>query len=242
MNATLKRLLRAFVDAAPPVWRGRLESWRSQHRLSLGSGTFVHPTVQILGRANVAIGRNSVVSEHSWLNVNHRHRLGRAIEIGDHCFIGRRNVFSSGASISLGDHVLTANDCHFLGSTHITSDPTRPVLTTGTSATDVISIGANTFIGAGVRIVGSVTIGDGCVVGAGALVTRDIPPFSQAVGSPAVVRKRYSFLRKSWVSTDEFDSLDAAAQPSHSDYLRQLAAHGPTRMPLMASGSDMGNC
>jgi acetyltransferase-like isoleucine patch superfamily enzyme len=196
----------------------------------------------MLGRRHVRIGANSALSQDCWLNVNHRHGDQVAIEIGSQCFIGRRNFFSSGRSIRLADYVLTANDCQFLGSTHIVDDPMRPVITTGTSEHDVIEVGVNAFIGAGVRVVGSVRIGHGCVIGAGSLVTRDLLPFSKAHGSPATVRKRYSVPRGRWVPVAEFTAEDEAALPDEPSYLSTLRAAGPIRMPYIACGNDMGDC
>ncbi len=241
MTNRFRSLMTRWLAAAPPRLQCRIHTWRSRGKVAIGRRAFIHPSTQILGRAQVAVGSNSVVSQDCWLNVNHRDRPGRAIEIGANCFIGRRNVFSSGAGITLGDYVLTANDCHFLGSTHDVSDPMRPVLTTGTSASDLIVVGDNSFLGAGVRVIGNVRIGHGCVIGAGSLVTRDIPPFSQAHGSPATVQRRYSLARQCWVPLAEFTTEDAARLPGQEHYARQLAQAGAIRMPYMAAGNDMGN-
>ena len=202
---------------------------------------FIHRTVQILGSSNVGIGLNSVISQDCWLNVNHRDSKDLAIAIGDHCFIGRRNFFSSGSLIDIGSYVLTANDCHFLGSSHIADNPMMPYITTGTTTGDVIRIGHNTFLGAGVRILGSVSIGHGCVIGAGSLVTKDIPAFSQAFGSPAVVRRRFSLIQKKWLSTDEFGPDDEHSIPSPDEYLLILGMNPAPTMPYIAAGNDMGN-
>ena len=98
------------------------------------------------------------------------------------------------------------------------------------------------FIGAGARIVGNVTIGHGCVIGAGATVTKDVPPFSQVVGNPATIRRRYSFLQRNWVSASAFTPEDEGAIPNEADYIARLAQSGPVRMPYIAAGSDLGNC
>ena len=241
MNQRFRSLLTHLLASAPPRLQCRIQSWRSKGRVAMGRQAFIHPSVQILGKAQVALGDNSVLSQDCWLNVNHRDRAGRAIEIGSNCFIGRRNFFSSGASIVVNDYVLTANDCQFLGATHETADPMRPVLSTGTSGHDTIVIGANSFLGAGVRVIGSVRIGHGCVIGAGSLVTRDIPPFSQAHGSPAAVRRRFSIARQRWVAVDEFTPEDAARLPAQDSYTTQLAQAGAIQMPYIATGNDMGD-
>nr|WP_246256501.1 DapH/DapD/GlmU-related protein [Pseudarthrobacter oxydans] len=51
---------------------------------------------------------------------------------------------------------------------------------------DRVSIGRDVWIGAGVVVLGGVTIGEGSVIGAGSVVAKDIPPYSIAVGSPAL--------------------------------------------------------
>jgi len=55
-----------------------------------------------------------------------------------------------------------------------------------------VHIGSNSVVVAGV------TIGEKTQVGAGSVVTRDIPPFSVAVGNPARVVKRFNFNTKKW--------------------------------------------
>jgi len=238
----LRAFLRRCLRAAPPRLQCLVASLRARGRVERGRGAFIHRSVQILGKNAVAVGSNTVLSQDCWLNVNRRTAGTKAIVIGGNCFIGRRNFFSSGRLIRLQDYVLTANDCHFLGSSHIASDPMRPIITTGTTADDCIVVGANTFIGAGARIVGHVTIGHGCVVGAGATVTRDVPPFSQVVGSPASVRRRYSVARQAWVPASEFTHEEEAALPAEAEYVSRLAGHGPISMPYLAAGSDLGDC
>ena len=201
----------------------------------------IHPSAQILGVANVAIGSNTVIGADCWLNVNHRTRDVRSIVIGNNCFIGRRNFFSSGRLIELGSFVLTANDCQFLGSSHIFDNPMVPCIISGTTSHDVISIGHNTFLGAGVRVLGSVSIGHGCVIGAGSLVTNDVPPFSQAFGTPARVYKRFSFAANKWLLLKDYSEEDDNSCPSPEEYLATLSLHSPLEMPYIAAGSDMGH-
>jgi acetyltransferase-like isoleucine patch superfamily enzyme len=148
-----------------------LSCLRLRGQLSIGSGSRVHRTAQILGRTHVSIGANSCNGERAWLNVNHRNIGELAIIIGDNCFIGRDNFFNSGRLIIIGDYCLTAIGCRFICSTHIVDDPRLPVMVTGTTASDIISVGSNCFFGAGVTVLGNVNIGHGSVIGAQALVS-----------------------------------------------------------------------
>ena len=55
------------------------------------------------------------------------------------------------------------------------------------------------MISAGAKIIGSFTVGDNSKIGAGSVVTKDIPAYSVAVGNPARVIKRYDPENKTWV-------------------------------------------
>ena len=61
------------------------------------------------------------------------------------------------------------------------------------------TIGDNVMISAGAKIIGSFTVGDNSKIGAGSVVTKDIPAYSVAVGNPARVIKRYDPENKTWV-------------------------------------------
>lgn len=232
---------RKALEHFPPRFVCFVQTLRSPGLAKKGRDCFIHPSAQILGRRHVALGSNTVISQDCWLNVNDRTAERVAICIGNHCFIGRRNFFSSGAAIRLGDFVLTANDCHFLGSSHVIDDPLIPLLNSGTDSTDTITVGVNTFVGAGARIIGNVSVGHGCVIGAGSTVTRDIPPFSLAHGQPARVSKRYSFAKKAWIPAHSFDAADESSLLSEDVYLRHLKAAPRVRMPYVAAGTDMGS-
>lgn len=59
-------------------------------------------------------------------------------------------------------------------------------------------IGDNVWLSDSVVVLGTVSIGEGCIIGAGSVVTSDIPPNSIAVGTPAKVIKHYSFETEKW--------------------------------------------
>jgi acetyltransferase-like isoleucine patch superfamily enzyme len=209
---------------------------------TVGRDSYIHPSVQILGVAHVVIGDNTCISEDTWLNVNQRAKGHVAISIGSNCFIGRRNFFSSGAEIRIGNYVLTTVDCKFIGSSHVVDDPLVPYLASGTTTHGRICVGANCFFGVGSMVLGSVTIGHGSVIGAGALVADDVPPFSMVVGNPARQLRRYSFPRKSWVDIGSFSEEDAASIPDEAAYVALLEERHPKiHLPLIAAGSSHGD-
>jgi len=90
--------------------------------------------------------------------------------------------------ITIGNDVSIAHNTSILSFEHDYSDTTKPIAA-GPCIPKKIVIEDNIWIGAGVRILGGVRIGTGSVIGAAAVVTKDIPPMSVAVGVPARVIK-----------------------------------------------------
>jgi acetyltransferase-like isoleucine patch superfamily enzyme len=209
---------------------------------SIGRDTFVDKTVQVLGWDSVSIGNSSVIGERSWLNVNNRRTGRKHIVIGNNCWIGMGNIFSAGVLIYISDYCMTAMGCKFLGVDHAFEDPQLPYIVSGLGTGKTIRLGVNVWLGADVTVVGDVSIGHGSIIGAGALVTQDIPPFSIAVGNPCRVRKRYDFLAKAWIRIEEYQHEHDAAMPGEEEYLKTLmGSHPNIAMPLQAASRDFGD-
>jgi acetyltransferase-like isoleucine patch superfamily enzyme len=239
MLESTKAFLRKVL---PQRWREAVSIYRNRGALRIGEGSRVHRSAQLLGRRNICIGRNSCISERVWINVNHRVADDVAVLIGNNTFIGRDNFFSSGRLIEIGDYCLTTIGCQFLGSTHIAETPWRPIITTGTTATDVLKVDANCFFGAGATVMGNVHVGHGCIIGAKAFVVGDLPPFSLAVGNPARVVKRYSFKRQMWVPVAVLNDDDLSENPDNESYLLMLRRdYDAVDMPWIAAGADQGS-
>lgn len=196
-------------------------------------------SVKLIGIKNIYIGKNSAIGANTWLNVNERSNPKlSSIVIGENSFIGQSNFFTTGSKIILGPYCLTAKNCSFIGSSHIYENPLAPYATTGTSNKDTIIIGTNCFFGYGAQVIGNVTIGHGSVIGAGAVVKSDVPPFSIVVGNPARVIKRYDFKSKTWVrplSTDEIK--DGPSEPEYIEILKKNYGH--ILQPISASSGTL---
>ena len=137
---------------------------------------------------------------------------------------------------------MTSNDCKFLGSNHIYTNPLKPYISTGTMNDDVLKIGVNVWIGANAIVLGSVDIGHGSIIGAGSVVTENIPPFSIAVGNPCKVIKRYNFRTNQWDKLGDFDKDQENLMPSEDDYLEILKSNNSDiTMPIMAATSKYGD-
>jgi acetyltransferase-like isoleucine patch superfamily enzyme len=116
------------------------------------------------------------------------HAYGGQIVLAENVFLGPHVVVYGHGGVEIGDNTLIAMHCRVLSSNH--TIPAQGVDIR--SQPDVLlptRIGRDVWLGAGVTVLGGVTIGDGCIVGAASIVTSDLPPNSIAYGSPAKVAR-----------------------------------------------------
>lgn len=115
------------------------------------------------------------------------------VTIGDNCSFGSWNHISAANSITIGEGLLTGKWVTIVDNSHGGTDfdelQKRPWLRDVVSKGPVV-IGKNVWIGDKATILPGVTIGDGVVIAANTVVTKDIPSFSIVVGNPAkIIRK-----------------------------------------------------
>lgn len=121
--------------------------------------------------------------------------FGNDIEIGSRSGIGINSYISGiggGGKLTIGENVMMAPDVKILTLGHNYHRTDIPMCDQGEYASEVI-IGNDVWIGIRAIILPGVKIGDGAIVGAGAVVTKDVPPYSIVGGVPAkVIKKRKS--------------------------------------------------
>ena len=101
-------------------------------------------------------------------------------------FVNINNYFMDGATIEIGDNVFIGPSCGFYTANHPLDYTNR---NQGLEKALPIKIGDNCWFGANVSVMPGVTIGAGCVIAAGAVVTKDMPANSLIAGVPAKVIK-----------------------------------------------------
>ena len=126
--------------------------------------------------------RNDVnIEQHAWFNPE--------LSIGDRSGIGV-NCKVSGRTY-IGDDVMMGPDCIMYSYSHAHSSIDIPMDQQGFESETPIHIGNDVWIGARVIILPGVTVGNHVILGAGAVVTKDIPDYAIAGGCPAkVIRMR----------------------------------------------------
>ena len=114
------------------------------------------------------------------------------IHLGDRSTIGHNSVLVSRERIQIGDDCMLAAFCYVLDVDHEFADPKKTMREQGLRIEPVI-IGNDVWVGAGSIILRGVTIGDGAVVAANSVVTKDVPPYAVVAGiSAKVVKDRRS--------------------------------------------------
>lgn len=132
-------------------------------------------------------GEGVIVKQHAYFGVGSTLRVGNRAQIGMNSRVDRE--------VTIDDDVVMGPDVVIMTASHAFEDPSIPVNQQGAAERRPVSIGRDTWIGTRVIILPGVEVGEGCVIGAGSVVTRSIPAFSIAVGNPArVIRKRGSRL------------------------------------------------
>lgn len=147
----------------------------------IGSYSYIHA----LGKGSLVFGDQSgcgafcrIVTSVQFNEVTGHIRLGRNVWIGDGSNLG------GAGGLDIGDDTFTGQYVTFHPENHRFDDPTRLMRLQGVTRKG-IKVGRNCWIGAKVTVCDGVTIGDHCVIAAGAVVTRDIPSNHLAGGVPA---------------------------------------------------------
>lgn len=124
------------------------------------------------------------------------------LQIGDGCYIGQRNSFLVGADICVGNEVLMASDICITSENHSMNPQNQMSYGKQPLVIEPVSIGEGCWIGEKVVILPGVTVGKKSIIGAGSIVTKNIPDYCIAVGNPAKVIKYYDFESNQWVNND----------------------------------------
>ena len=168
--------------------------------------------VEYLPGASLANGCNIVLASDARLHLGRHSYVGRQVELGpdkliaigdytsiqDRCIIlgnvrlGRYCVLSYDIYISSGHHEFDRRPAALIRDQDRESE--NPAMSSESDANSIL-IEEDVWLGVHVVVMPGTTIGRGCIVGANAVVTRSLPPYSVAAGVPAkILRKRFDFV------------------------------------------------
>lgn len=152
-----------------------------------------------LGEEHIYIGEGTHIGEHciitAWESTYAGGDFHPEIKIGKGCGLGEYNHITSTNKIIIGDNLLTGRWVTITDNSHGETDYATlqipPILRIVTSKGPVV-IGNNVWIGDKATILPGVTIGDGVVVAANSVVTKDVPEYCVVAGNPAkIIKKTY---------------------------------------------------
>jgi acetyltransferase-like isoleucine patch superfamily enzyme len=124
--------------------------------------------------------------------------FGANVEMNDYVHI------AAGEKIIIGNDVLIASKVFISDLNHGSykgkeCDSPLSIPNSRRLSTEPVIINDNVWLGEGVCVMAGVTIGVGCIIGASSVVTKNIPDYCIAVGSPAKVIKQFDFDKKEWL-------------------------------------------
>lgn len=123
------------------------------------------------------------------VNIEHGARFDQDLQIGDNSGIGVNCVCEG--QVSIGDNVMMGPECILLPHFHAFDRLDIPMCQQGFQEAKPIRIGNDVWIGTRVIIMPGVVVGDHSIIGAGAVVTKDVPEYAIVGGCPAkVIRMR----------------------------------------------------
>ena len=171
-------------------------SWLSRFFREIGKNVVIESTIELGGAKYISIGDNSFIGKNTILAAHDNYlsqKFTPKIEIGDNVNIGKDsnisciNLIRIGNEVRMGRKVMINDNSHGL--------PERGMMDVQPNLRPLYSKGAiviedNVWIGEMVCILSNVHIGRGAIIGAGSIVTKDVPAYSIAVGNPAKVVKQ----------------------------------------------------
>ncbi len=184
--------LKPFLKSSTGViFLGRGVKVKHAYQLSVGKNLILDDNVSINALSvkgiqfgdNVSIARDSILFCTGVIA-----QKGTGIIIGDRTGIGARAFIAGQGGVTIGSDVITGPNIQIFSENHNFNDALLTIKEQGVTKQHTV-IGNNCWLGGGIKILAGVTIGNGCVIAAGSVVTKSVPPNSIVAGVPAKVIK-----------------------------------------------------
>lgn len=149
---------------------------------SIGENVVFEKGVLVIHPENVSIGNNVYIGHNTILKGYYKNMM----DIGDDTWIGPGCFFHSAGGLKIGKNIGIGPGVQIITSAHKSDQLDIPVLNADIIFKEVV-IEDWSDLGTGSIILPGVTVGEGAIVGAGAVVTKDVPSYVISVGNPAKV-------------------------------------------------------
>ena len=154
------------------------------------------------GFRNIQIGDKVFISEGTWLAALPMQKDASCkLHIASGTYIGRYAHIYATEKIEIAEKVLIADKVYISDNQHNYENIQLPVIAQPVKQLNPVKIDSGAWIGENVCIIGA-SVGKNSVIGANAVVTKNIPDCCVAAGIPAIIIKRYNFETGQWQKTD----------------------------------------
>lgn len=169
---------------------GRNITIRHPERITIGNNVLIDDNCVLDARGEngqgIVIGNGAIIGRNTIMSMKNG-----TIEIGDNTNIGVNCTLHTSTNLRLGKNIIIAAYTYLIaGGNHKFDRTDMPIIAQGMDVKGGIVIEDNCWLGAGVMVMDGVKIARETIIGAGAVVNKNIPEFSIAVGTPARAIKR----------------------------------------------------
>lgn len=162
------------------------------HFQKFGSNSLLAPGINLLSAQYISIGNHSSIMRHCILETYPNAGLHPQLEIGDNVSLGEYSHITCARKVVIGNGVLTGRFVLITDNSHgssLTEEIIRPPLARPIHSNGAVIIHDNVWIGDKATILPNVIVGEGAIVAANAVVTKDVPAYTVVAGCPAKVVK-----------------------------------------------------
>lgn len=176
----------------------------SRHLGTISGYTYFGKDITLYNPQCVHIGKIKGIGDNTYIGPVTEYagvHFSPKIVIGDGTWIGKYCSIAAVNGVIIGRDVLFAGYVHITDHSHGFAEVNTPIIQQPLVSKGPIIIEDQCWLGFSCEILSGVHIGKHSIVGARAVVTKDIPPYSVVAGNPARIVKQYNFETKTWVRT-----------------------------------------
>ena len=175
------RYLTGISKAVEALWSYFTVIYLRLRGVRCGKGSIVsrHAKISLIDGGAIVIGKRCEIQDYAMLL-----SYGGKIVIGDNCSINPFCVLYGHGGLVVGDGVRIASHSIFIPANHVFQDKDKPIFEQGETRKGIV-VEDDVWIGSRVTVLDGVRISHGCVIGAGAVVTKSTEPYGIYAGVPA---------------------------------------------------------
>ena len=168
---------------------------------NIGKNSLIYPPFHSNNVSDIYLGANCQIHAGGWIDTVREYfgvKHDGRIDIGDRTYFGHRVHIIACQHMIIGKDVLVADNVYISDQFHGFTNIDLPMLATPLVSPGPVIIEDQVWLGERVCVLPNVRIGRHSIIGANAVVTKDIPPYSVAVGIPAKVVKQFNPATGQW--------------------------------------------